>query len=145
MRKTPEEKLDAILTEHANVVKQNENPFQPDVLKVMAAEFRAQEENTYSFDREYGMLMDKLKNDKYIEFHERGVIIITIEGLMFIDSGGYTQQKINRNREHDRNALNEKRLVTYTVVLAFGTLLLVLAEVAIHWHEFRHFFLKHLF
>jgi hypothetical protein len=77
---------------------------------------------------ETDLLYHNLLIDKYI----RGIepLTISLDGLVFINNGGYTQKDIRLNSENLRirdleNSAkkNSHRLVVFTALLAFGTLI----------------------
>ena len=110
-----------------------------------------------------GMILDKIVRDGYAEMrnvpYEKPIIkediietsaytyVITFEGQLFLQEGGYGQ-KASDNILHlasletdDRlRKRNEKLLSKGTIWLAVLTGALVATEVLVHWDELKHFF-----
>ena len=97
-------------------------------------------------DWEIKLLFEKLLIDKYIKSIEP--LEITIEGLIFSNNGGYTQNKITLSLEktriqnlEDNTLKNNVRLVTLTMLLLIGTLIAgwyYLTELWKYYHQNCH-------
>lgn len=84
----------------------------------------------------FNILLNKLVKDEYVTYNEHRQLNegyeITAEGLMF---EGYVKQDINDALDDARIIHNETRLRNYTLVLAVGTVGLVIMEFLTHWKE----------
>lgn len=76
--------------------------------------------------------------------------IISFEGQLFIQKGGYHQQeadnilhRVNLETLERIRRRNEKLLSRGTIWLAILTGALVLTEILVHWNELRHLFSCH--
>jgi len=69
---------------------------------------------------------------------------INVKGILFWDEGkgGYVKKAIKDALDDARIIRNEMLLRNYTLVLACGTVALVLAEITIHWDAFYSQILK---
>lgn len=56
----------------------------------------------------------KLKDDKYVELMQSGISLVTLEGIMLIELGGYCQKIKDIKSERNHTYLSN-------VVIAFGT------------------------
>lgn len=111
-------------------------------------------------------ILDKIVRDGYAEMrnvpYETPIVkehsvktseytfIITFEGQLFLQKGGYHQQeadnilhRVSRETDERLRKRNEKLLARGTIWLAILTGALVLTEILIHWNELRHFFSCH--
>lgn len=90
--------------------------------------------------RELVEMYIKLKKDGFVRGEYGNSAFVTIEGIIWNQSGGYVANKI-RSEEQDRiHKRNEKILSKYTKWLAIGTIGLVLVELTKFIFEI---FLKH--
>lgn len=92
-------------------------------------------------DRDRHIIIDKLETDKCIGKIKRllnpddlmgykeDAWHITFNGIMFIRSGGYTQQEINVLKNENRRVRNERLLVRWTAGVVIATIFLGLVEI----------------
>ncbi len=106
-------------------------------------------------DAELSQIIDKLKKDNYlvdtnlmveeVTEHTKSIdytYILTFEGEMFIESGGYVAKKDKDIQERERisnietqSQRTSKQMLNTTIILAVGTALLVIVDLLSHWSQ----------
>jgi len=89
-------------------------------------------------DWEIQLLFENLLSNGHISGIDP--LIISYQGLILINNGGYIQQKKDKLSEKRRIIRNDRLLANGTVVLAIGTIGLLIWEILIHWNEFINLF-----
>ncbi len=88
---------------------------------------------------QFNRMLEYLKKEDLVYINDAipPALQITLKGMDWISSeiGGFTQQRIDKISERKRLVTFDKRMEIATIILAIGTVGLVLVELLIHYKE----------
>ena len=132
-----------------------------DIINILKTSFEFTDKEADEISNQMPQILDKLTKDEYITFdldkYNRDneklngaafkYYIITFDGELFNQAGGYRQksideaeEKVNRERQMKRMESNAVLLVVWTRRLAFATVIAVL--LLISWELVKHYCLR---